>query len=130
MYWATVNGVRQICLLSVDHPEEAVRQVTFGDAGPVNDPSWSPDGKTIAYTHGPGNGISDIWLIDADGRNARQLTDDPEREMDPTWSPEGTWIGFVRGSLGAPKIVIIKADGSKEYTLTRDGAREGHPSWS
>jgi Tol biopolymer transport system component len=130
MYWATVNKVRQICLLSVDHPQEPVRQVTFGRAGPVNDPSWSPDGKTIAYTHMTGDGLSDIWLIDADGGNARQLTDDPEREMDPTWSPDGTWIGFVRGSLGAPKITIIKADGSQEYTLTRGTAREGHPGWS
>jgi hypothetical protein len=130
MYWATVNRVRQICLLSVDYTPERVRQVTFARAGPANDPSWSPDGKTIAYTHITGAGISDIWLIDADGRNARQLTDDPEREMDPTWSPDGTWIGFVRGSLGAPKITIIKADGSQEYTLTEGAAREGHPSWS
>jgi Tol biopolymer transport system component len=130
MYWTTVNNVRQICLLSVDHPQERVRQVTSGAAGPVNDPSWSPDGKTIAYTHITGDAISDIWLIDADGRNARQLTHDPEREMDATWSPDGTWIGFVRGSLGAPKITIIKADGSQEYTLTRGAAREGHPSWS
>jgi TIR domain/WD40-like Beta Propeller Repeat len=130
MYWATVNRVRQICLLAVNHPQDPVRQVTFGDAGPGNDPSWSPDGRTIAYTHSTGDGISDIWLIDADGRNARQLTHDPEREMDPTWSPDGTWIGFVRGSLAAPKITIIKADGSREYTLTRGSAREGHPSWS
>jgi Tol biopolymer transport system component len=130
MYWANVDKVRHIYLLSVDDPQEPGRRVTSGGEGPVNDPSWSPDGRTIAYTHVTGDGISDIWLIGADGTNARALTDDPAREMDPTWSPDGGWIGFVRGPLGEPKITIIKADGSEEHTLTRGAAREGHPGWS
>ncbi len=130
MYWANVNKVRHIYLLPVDEPREPGRRVTSGDEGPVNDPSWSPDGKTIAYTRVTGDGVSDIWLIGADGTNARALTDDPAKEMDPTWSPDGGWIGFVRGPLGQPKITIVKSDGSEEHTLTRGAAREGHPGWS
>ena len=93
-------------------------------------PSWSPDGKTIAYTRKTSSDLSDIWLIGSDGSKARQLTFDGEREMDPSWAPGGDWLVFTRGVLERPKIVIVKADGSDEVTLTQGNAREGHPSWS
>lgn len=129
-YWRDVDNVPQLYLLRVDDPKEPGRRITSGDAGPAVDPAFSPDGKTIAYTRHAGSENSDIWLVDADGGNARPLTDNAEREMDPNYAPDGSWISFVRGDYAKVKVAVIKADGSDEAVLTADDAREGHPAWS
>ncbi|WP_412747148.1 Hsp70 family protein [Krasilnikovia sp. MM14-A1004] len=129
-YWVDVDGVRQVYLLSVADPQEPGQPVTSGDDGPAVDPAWTPDGTEIAYTRQTGPGASDIWVVDADGTDAHQLTNDPAREMDPTWAPDGSWLAFTRGELNRPRITVIKADGSQEQTLTPASAREGHPCWS
>ena len=57
----------------------ASRQLTFGERG-ESQPSWSPDGKTIAFIAARGSGTGDdapkpqVWLLPADGGEARQLT--------------------------------------------------------
>ncbi len=129
-YWAQRNGRRDLYALTVAAPREPGRRITQGDAGPAVDPAWSPDGRTIAYTRLTGTGVSDIWLVGADGSNPRALTHDPAREMDPTWSPDGTWLALTRGPLEQPRVVAVKADGSQEQAITTGTAREGHPCWS
>jgi Tol biopolymer transport system component len=56
-------------------------------------PVWSPDGTKIAFVgtsfDAEGNGITDIWTINADGTDPTRLTDDPAGENDPAWSPDG-----------------------------------------
>ena len=45
------------------------------DTAEEGDPAWSPDGATIAYSRRtPGSDVREIWLVDADGSNPRQLT--------------------------------------------------------
>ena len=51
-------------------------------------PSWSPDGKRIAYV-----GDHVIWVVDSDGENQRQLTKIVPDEH-PTWSPDSESIAF------------------------------------
>jgi Tol biopolymer transport system component len=72
-------------------------------------PSWSPDGKQIAFesrrdcatTSIPDNSncFSNIYVMDADGNNVRQLTSLPDSATHPTWSPDGSQIAFERGDL-------------------------------
>ena len=67
-------------------------------------PSWSPDGEHIAFTSSelpdvmPAN--SDIYVIDADGKNQRKLTKNRSRNTDPSWSPDGKRIAFVSNRDG------------------------------
>jgi Tol biopolymer transport system component len=130
VYWVSVDGVRQLFRLDVADPVEPGRQLTRGSSGPGVDPAWSPDGTEIAYTRGTGPGLSDIWLMNADGSGAHALAKDPAREMDPTFAPDGTWIAFTRGDLDHPKITIVNLAGTEEHVLTKGSAREGHPCWS
>jgi TolB protein len=49
-------------------------------------PSWSPDGSRIAFiSHRDGN--HEIYMMDADGSNQTNLTNDAARDTNPSWSP-------------------------------------------
>ncbi len=90
---AFVSGVRG------DEPEIYVMNVNDGIPQKItdnlwldNDPSWSPDGKRIAFSskRGPDwntrNGDWDIYVMDTDGRNIQNLTNNPlAHEWSPAW---------------------------------------------
>ena len=64
-------------------------------AGDWNDeqPRWSPDGERIAFRSSRG-GSSNLYVMDADGRNVRRLTDHRGNDHDPTWLPDGQSLVF------------------------------------
>jgi Tol biopolymer transport system component len=54
-------------------------------------PSWSPDGQQIAFSHDPGmGGVSDIFVMNADGSGLRVLAATPLNENAPDWGPTPT----------------------------------------
>ncbi len=57
-------------------------------------PRWSPDGKRILFESNR-SGDSQLWLIDVDGGEARQLTKISSEASDAVWSPDGNMIAFV-----------------------------------
>ncbi|HVH10571.1 MAG TPA: hypothetical protein VM736_12315, partial [Gemmatimonadales bacterium] len=57
-------------------------------------PAWSPDGKQLVFT-GYDGGISDLFLVNADGSNLRRLTHDKYADLQPSWSPDGKTIAFA-----------------------------------
>ncbi len=58
------------------------------------EPSWSPDGRTIAYVHGDTvNGKTGIYLINVDGTDNRIIYSSASA-YSPDWSPDGKWIAF------------------------------------
>lgn len=88
--------------------------------GVSSQPSWSPDGSEIAYTHTSSEGTTQIWIMEADGSNARPFTGcgGPECSGDsfPAWSPDGERIAFVRitaaGAVVPVSVNIWPVDGS------------------
>ena len=86
---------------------------TIGDF----DPSWSPDGKRIAFCSGVIRGDYHLCLMDADGSNITKLTDISDYPaVFPSWSPDGKRITFT----DRDDIYAIDADGSNITKLTRD----------
>lgn len=65
------------------------------------------------------NGNADIYSMDIDGYNVKQLTDDPADDTSPKWSPDGKKIAFVsrRGRKNFEGIYIMNADGSNQTGL-------------
>jgi TolB protein len=61
----------------------------------VEYPTWSPHGDRIAFMGGPSASDYDIWVVDVDGTNLRQLTDSPGPDVWPEWSPDGARVAFT-----------------------------------
>ena len=105
---------------------------------PVYDgnPVWSPDGTKIAFISNR-DYLFSVWVMNADGSNARLVTDKVIDAAEPAWSPDGSKIAFsggVRGSIGmtipAVNIYVVNVDGSGLTQLTRDSGMNGNPAWS
>ena len=67
----------------------------IGERYSASPPSWSPDGKRIAFSWGK-SGNFDIWTIPATGGEPTQITNDQRWERWPIWSSDGKSIVFAR----------------------------------
>jgi TolB protein len=90
-------------------------------------PSWSPDGRSLVVT----STSATLWLIDADGKNRRKLTQQPGTYvMQPAWSPDGERIAFASDRDGNCELYTIRTDGADLVRVTNHAAIDAHPKWS
>ena len=90
-------------------------------------PRFSPDGSSIAFISDR-DGNFNAWLIDPDGSNPRQVSDEESREVNsPSWSADGQYV-YVRKhfvdtrSLGAGEVWMYHVSGGAGLQVTdRDG---------
>ncbi|MFL5243050.1 MAG: DPP IV N-terminal domain-containing protein [Gemmataceae bacterium] len=87
-------------------------------------PAWSPNGKPISFCRYEEGQPSAIWIMDADGKNAKPLTKGPDRA--PAWSPDGKTIAFSHNG----EIHVMDADGGNQINLTRNETFDVDASWS
>lgn len=95
-------------------------------------PTFSPDGRTIAYTTWNDDELGAVWTVRADGKNRKRLTTRPGHYVEPTFSPDGKELAFrriggdgLRGNLHArePGIYRIPAAGGTMQLVTAEGSR-------
>jgi Tol biopolymer transport system component len=89
--------------------------------------AWTPDGRIVYSSAASGN--PDIWLMNADGTNQKQLTMDARGDFLPSVTSDGRYIVFVSERAGPTNIWRMNIDGTDPRRLT-DGMGEYTPSLS
>ena len=81
--------------------------------------SLSPDGKEIAFTY-KGN----IYIVDSDGGQARQITSNPAYDTTPMWTPDGQNIVFCSTREKSKDIFMVPAKGGSPSRITTHPSNE------
>jgi serine/threonine-protein kinase len=121
-------GGYDVFVMNVDGSDQ--RQVThFAERGlEVAAPTWSPDGKRLAFQSLQKQ--TDIYLVNVDGSGLVKLTDDPLGAAAPAWSPDGRHIAYTSRRNGRAEIFVMDADGKNPVRLTDNTAADHRPEWS
>lgn len=119
---------------TTDRDEIAVLNLSTGTESVVTReqsmvPRWSPDGASILFFSAR-SGRNELWVMNADGTEPRQLTDGGGESMEGDWSPDGTRIVFRRNSGDGGDIWIMNQDGSGAVLLHAGERMDSDPRWS
>ena len=111
-----VHTIYDIYLMNIDG--SGIRRVTqaspIGNGNGNTDPSWSPDGRFIAYAGDDANDVSAIRVARLDGSNERIVA---SNAFHPSWSPDATRVVFSRSVPSGIELWMVGADGSNPVRL-------------
>ena len=100
-------------------------------SGPEPTPTPTPDNSMsrIAFaTNRDGNW--EIYVMNADGSDPHNVTNNPAIDSHPSWSPNGSKIAFQSERDGNLEIYAMNSDGSEQVRLTNDRGTDHSPAWS
>jgi dipeptidyl aminopeptidase/acylaminoacyl peptidase len=90
--------------------------------------SWSSTGR-IAFISNQ-TGTSQLYTMNANGGELRQITSLSTGATDPSWSPDGTKIAFASGAVGSYQVYVTALTGGTPRRLTSFQADNKFPQWS
>ena len=100
-------------------------------------PTWSPDKKKIAFISdrgGNSTGNTDIFVMNPDGSNQTQLTNNPGLDDFLAWSPDGKHIAYYSSPLdefyATGQLIIMNSDGSNKTVITPEPGYYYFQGWS
>jgi WD40 repeat protein len=108
------NGIELHTILPDGTDDRVVPTPKEGDPWSV---AWSPDGSSVAlslFPHGAGNRM--IWVMNADGSDARKIAE-AENVTAPAWSPDGGTILYAATHDRETSIHRVDVDGSDDTTI-------------
>ncbi len=92
-------------------------------------PSHSPDGSKIVFVH-YARGRRQIFVSNADGQSAVNISKNAFCDRSPVWSPDGAKIAFISDREGDWDIWTMSADGSNQRRLAGNPGLDRAPAWS
>jgi Tol biopolymer transport system component len=127
------TGVLQIWLKNMRDGWERplVTEKDFGRSwiAEFREPSFSPDGRRIAYTVAAGYGHS-IYVSAVAGGKPLRVSPDSADERSPTWSGDGAWIAFLQNVNGHWTLVKARSGGGDRPVVLRERCTPTHPKWN
>ena len=135
---ATLQRARPV-LTILNMPGGSVRRErTFEEVDQIFSPTWSPDGRRIAFSAMSG-GTSDLYEYDLEHDKLRRLTHDAYADLQPAWSPDGRTLAFVTDRFtssidelmfGSYRLALLDvAGGSPRPLPSLPDAKHIDPHW-
>ena len=100
-----------------------VKQLTSG-TGYYADPSFSPDGRWIAFTLGPNARETNVFRMPVGGQPVQLTSGEHVLFNSPAWSPDGRQIAFITDQTGTPKVGVVQAEGGQGQVFDRTNASD------
>jgi TolB protein len=122
------RSVKEIYI--ADYDGAGQKRVTTGRSLNIQ-PSWSPDGRSVAYTSFR-RGLPNIFVSHIYQGTLDEFPKAPDQKenFQPTWSPDGTRVAFWSTRDGNPELYIANRDGSNVRRLTTNPGADESPTWS
>jgi hypothetical protein len=114
----TGNSSRGLGLMRTDGDRTIETLIPVANMEHTYTPSWSPDGKTLAFSWWRHNGRRDIYLLDVATRALTQITDDRAYDLEPRYSPDGKWLYFVSDRTGVYNLYAYEFASKKIFQCT------------
>jgi TolB protein len=135
LFRGTDSVTTQPDLWTINIDGTGLTNLTAGMPADVTDkrhPAWSPNGARIAFIAAR-DGHHKVWIMNADGSGALQLTTDAGFDSSPAWAPTGDRIAFSRSdnvsAVNGWDIMIVPATGGAATRLSLPGDQH-LPAWS
>ncbi|MCG8607340.1 S9 family peptidase [bacterium] len=116
---------------SVWTPEELIKIKAIGNV------RVSPHGMRALFTvreavmtDDKSEFVTQVWMADADGAEAIQLTTGEKSSTNPKWSPDGKWIAFTSSRSGKNNIWLIRSSAGEARQLTDAQGGLGDYNWA
>jgi Tol biopolymer transport system component len=111
--------------LEKGEPRRVTEVASSGNSALVS-PSWSPDGKEIAFASvvetAPGTRQHDVWVIDADGNNRRRITDGVGVALSPVFAADGS-LYYISDRSGPETVWSTKALAGAEHLAEKSAEK-------
>ncbi len=101
----------------------------YSSSAPILSPSWSPDGRSIAYVSFK-TGRAAIYTQDLATGKQLQITNFRGLNGAPVWSPDGSKLAMVLSKDGNPEIYVLNMGTRKLQRLTNHFSIDTEPAWS
>lgn len=108
---------------------------TLWDMRTVGDPQITKDGKSVVYTIGWNDRMTDaaysnLWIVSTDGKDQRPLTTGAFRDSSPRLSPDNTRLAYLSNRSGKPQIRVRWLDTGQEAQITDLEDAPGGIEWA
>lgn len=119
---------RRMYRLAISDSDGYNEQILFESSMPIVRPSWSPDGKSLAYVS-YASGRPQIYVQNIFTRHTQQLTDFKGSNLSPAWSPDGRRMAMSLSKDGNAELYVMDLSTRRLHRITRSYGADVEPTW-
>jgi hypothetical protein len=129
------SGEQDILYLYDINSKQVISQHQFPNMVSIYSPTWSPDGRQIAFSGLKFSGKADLYIYDIGEDHLTRLTDDYYDDKEPSWSPDGRYLAFSSdrgepGQEGFYNLFVYDRNTHQVLPVTYGTFNDAGPTWS